>query len=224
MAMAQRRLWPIDDDPVSRAKVHGVPSAWRAQRTSPRWVCRPRTNSTADSTIGHMSTPGRRGRGRAASGTTRRRRRRRRSWRRACPVRRGRRGSTGATSRRHAAGLLEPLEAGFGLGRPAEHQRHECLGVVPGVGVTAREPRHHARGELPLGDGVDGGACSSAPSRRRRRRQEVRRLRHVLVSDRRPGSRLLVARGCPARARRRGPSGPASRLVRRPPRSCRAPG
>lgn len=56
MAMAQRRLWQIDDDPVSRAKLHGVPSAWRAQRISPRRVCRSRTNSTAADTIGHSSS------------------------------------------------------------------------------------------------------------------------------------------------------------------------
>ena len=35
-AMAQRRLWQMLDEPVSRANDHGVPSAWRAHRISPR--------------------------------------------------------------------------------------------------------------------------------------------------------------------------------------------
>jgi hypothetical protein len=47
MAMAQRRLWQIELEPVSRAKLHGVPSSWRAHRISPAGVCRSRTNSIA---------------------------------------------------------------------------------------------------------------------------------------------------------------------------------
>ena len=54
MAIAQRRLWQIDDEPVSSAKLHGVPSAWRAQRISPRGVCRSSTKSMALSTTGHI--------------------------------------------------------------------------------------------------------------------------------------------------------------------------
>ena len=40
------------DEPVSRANDQGVPSAWRAQRISPRGVCRSRTKSMARSTTG----------------------------------------------------------------------------------------------------------------------------------------------------------------------------
>ena len=54
MAMAQRRLWQMLDEPVSRANDHGVPSAWRAQRISPRGVCRSSTKSMARSTTGHI--------------------------------------------------------------------------------------------------------------------------------------------------------------------------
>ena len=55
-AMAQRRLWQMLDEPVSRANDHGVPSAWRAQRISPRGVCRSSTKSMAASTTGHMAS------------------------------------------------------------------------------------------------------------------------------------------------------------------------
>jgi hypothetical protein len=51
MASAQRRLWEMLDEPVSRANDHGVPSAWRAQRISPRGVCRSSTKSMARSTM-----------------------------------------------------------------------------------------------------------------------------------------------------------------------------
>ena len=46
----------------------------------------------------------------------------------------------------------------LGLSSPptAEGEGHRRLDVVPGVGVAAGEPRHHARGQLPLGDGIDG--------------------------------------------------------------------
>ena len=36
IAIAQRSEWQIDDEPVRSANDHGVPSAWRAQRISPR--------------------------------------------------------------------------------------------------------------------------------------------------------------------------------------------
>ena len=44
------------DEPVSRAKDHGVPSAWRAQRISPRGVCRSRTKSMARSTMAQVAS------------------------------------------------------------------------------------------------------------------------------------------------------------------------
>ena len=56
MAMAQRRLWHIELEPVRRAKLHGVPSAWRAQRISPRGVWRSSTKSMAFSTTGHIAS------------------------------------------------------------------------------------------------------------------------------------------------------------------------
>ena len=52
----------------------------------------------------------------------------------------------------------EPVVGPLGLGHAAAGgERHGRLDVVPRVGVAAGHPRHHARGQLPLGDGVDGG-------------------------------------------------------------------
>jgi hypothetical protein len=54
--MAHRSEWHIDADPVSRANDHGVPSAWRAHRISPRGVWRSSTKSMARSTTGHSAS------------------------------------------------------------------------------------------------------------------------------------------------------------------------
>jgi hypothetical protein len=47
---------------------------------------------------------------------------------------------------------LQPGETGLGLGlAPVEHQRHQRLDVVPGVGMATGVPGHHAVAQLPLG-------------------------------------------------------------------------
>jgi hypothetical protein len=52
----------------------------------------------------------------------------------------------------------EPLVGPVGFSAPApEVEGHGRLDVVPGVAVTAGEPRDHARRQLPLGDAVDSG-------------------------------------------------------------------
>ena len=54
--MAQRRLWQMQDEPVSRAKDHGVPSAWRAQRISPRGRLQVEHEVDGRSTVGHIAS------------------------------------------------------------------------------------------------------------------------------------------------------------------------
>jgi hypothetical protein len=50
----------------------------------------------------------------------------------------------------------QPVEGPLGLGvAVTQGEGHGRLDVVPGIGVAAREPRDHARRELPLGDGID---------------------------------------------------------------------
>ena len=151
------------DEPVSSAKDHGVPSAWRAQRISPRGVCRSSTKSMACSTTGHIDST------KPRSSVSE-------------PVVPHAGGDVGADVGVElvlldpvghvvlvpgAVGALEadqPLVGPLGLGdAAADGERHGRLDVVPRVGVAAGEPGDHAVGQLPLGDAVDG--CRAAARR-----------------------------------------------------------
>jgi hypothetical protein len=55
--MAHRRLWWMLAEAASRANPAGWPPASRAHRTSPRAVCKLRTNSVARRIVGHIRRP-----------------------------------------------------------------------------------------------------------------------------------------------------------------------
>jgi hypothetical protein len=81
----------------------------------------------------------------------------------------------------------EPVEGALGLGpTPAEVEGHGRLDVVPRIGVAAGEPGDHAVGQLPVGDGIDGGRHLGAT-------EDAGKVRHV--HRRSPGAWSRTRRG-----------------------------
>ena len=161
-AMAHRIDRHMLDDPVSRAKDQGVPSAWRAQRISP--LGRLELEDEVDGPLDHRPH----GLGEAVIAGEE-------------DVVPHAGGDVGADVGVELVlfdavvdvvlvpGAVGPLQAGqplvgpLGFGRrPAGGEGHGRLDVVPRIGVTAGEPRDHAARQLPLGDGVDRADSSAA--------------------------------------------------------------
>ena len=168
--MAHRIDRHMLDDPVSRAKDQGVPSAWRAQRISPLRGLE--IEDEVDGPLDHR--PHDLGEAVVAGEED------------VVPHAGGDVGADvgvelvvldAAVDVVLVPGAVGPLQrrpatrrpVRLAATRPPSGEGHGRLDVVPRVGVAAGEPRDHAARQLPLGDGVDrlGQLCGGDDRRRR---------------------------------------------------------
>ena len=201
MAMAQRRLWQIDDEPgEQRERPRRAVGVAGPEDLAPR---RLQVEHEVDGPLDHR--PHRLEEaavvGAAASGATRRRRRRRRRWRRACPARSA---SAEVVLVPGAVGALHARPATRRPARPRRGARRRSSAIAASTWFhgSAWPPGNHGimpDGQLPLGDGVDRraqlGGASGRPRPRGGASQRSTRAcgRRRRGSSRAPGCKTAVS-------------------------------